>query len=312
MLDIFDVAAEFRAVRWIPRVPVRSAVARRLSWLALAFLPVRSVRGVRVTTLAAPAAGIRVFVPETPRCSGALLWMHGGGLVVGRAAQDDRRCAATAREVGIVVVSVDYRLAPEHPWPIPLNDCLAAWRWLQEHARNIGIDSACIAIGGQSAGGELAAALAQRLVAEGGIAPVAQWLFSPMLDDRTAANRNLDDLRHFVWNNRDNRFAWRSYLGLEPGSESVPEYAVPARREDLTGLPPAWIGIGSVDLFCAEAQRYADRLRASGIDVILDVVPGAPHGFEYWGSHTATAREYVTRGHAWLARALECRFDPSS
>ena len=139
----------------------------------------------------------------------ALLWIHGGGLVIGGAAQDDRFCAETARELGITVVSAEYRLAPEHPYP---------------------------------------AALVQRLYDEGE-RPRAQWLFCPMLDDRTAARRGLDGAGPRVWDNRLNRFGWRAYLGTEPGAPVVPHYAVPARRDDVAGLPDTWIGVGDIDLF---------------------------------------------------------------
>jgi acetyl esterase/lipase len=156
------------------------------------------------------------------------------------------------------VVSADYRLAPEHPYPAPLDDCLAAWTWLQDNSPARGVDPTRVAIGGQSAGGGLAASLVQRVHDDPGAAqPVAQWLFCPMLDDRTAAERKLDATKHILWNNTSNRMGWRSYLGVEPGAASTPEYAVPSRRADLAGLPPTWIGTGDIELFYDENRAYA-------------------------------------------------------
>jgi acetyl esterase/lipase len=125
-----------------------------------------------------------------------------------------------------------------------------------------------------------------------------------MLDDRTAARRELDAVGHLVWNNRLNRLGWRSYLGAEPGAASLPAYAAAARRADLAGLPPAWLGVGDIDLFCDEVRVYAERLRASGVDATLDVVPGAPHGFEIWAPETPLARAHVSRAHDWLRATL--------
>lgn len=262
--------------------------------------------------------GVRVFTPAGGGDGAALLWIHGGGLVIGSAAQDDAACAAIAAALDLVVVSVEYRLAPEHPFPIPLDDCLAAWRWLRRTAARRGIDPERLAIGGQSAGGGLAAALAQRLHDEGGVQPVAQWLFCPMLDDRTAARRELDGVGHYLWGNRANRAAWAAYLGAEPSEPArlggpgghraaatdVPEYAVPARRAGLEGLPPAWIGVGDVDLFFEEDREYADDLRAAGVDCVLDIVEGAPHAFERIGARTPVGRDYLARAYDWLAERV--------
>jgi acetyl esterase/lipase len=220
-------------------------------------------------------------------------------------------CALTARELGILVVSVEYRKAPEQPFPAALDDCSAGWKWLQGEAQRLGVEPTQVAVGGESAGGGLAASLAQRLHDVGAstdaATPIAQWLFYPMLDDRTAARDELDRLDHFVWNNRLNRFGWRSYLGVDPGSGAVPPYAVAARREDLRGLPPAWIGVGDIDLFYDEDRDYAERLRAAGVAATLDVVPCAPHGFASWAPNTPLARDHIGRAQAWLGQALEAR-----
>ena len=233
-----------------------------------------------------------------------MLWIHGGGYLIGAARQDDWLCGPTARELGILVASVEYRKAPEHPFPAALDDCHAGWTWLHDNAAALGVDPARVAVGGESAGGGLAAALAQRLRDADGPRPVAQWLFCPMLDDRTAARRDLDAVRHRIWNNRLNRFGWRSYVDAEPGSDAVPAYAVPARRGDLGGLPPAWIGVGDIDLFHDEDLEYAQRLRAAGVAATFHLVPGGPHGFEGIARNTAISREYVAAARQWLRHAL--------
>lgn len=162
-------------------------------------------------------------------------------------------------------------------------------------------------IGGQSAGGGLAAALVQQIHDEPGVQPVAQWLFCPMLDDRTDADRSLDAVRHYLWDNRSNLVGWRSYLGVEPGAPEVPAYAVPARREDLTGLPPAWIGTGDIELFHDENRRYAEALTAAQVPTVLDVVPGAPHAFESIRGTATVAVDYRHRAEHWLSERLATR-----
>jgi acetyl esterase/lipase len=126
-----------------------------------------------------------------------------------------------------------------------------------------------------------------------------------MLDDRTAANRDLDATDHFVWNNRLNAIGWQAYLGTEPGAAQLPAYASAARRVDLHGMPPAWIGVGDIDLFSQEDCTYAERLHASGVDVVIDVVPGAPHGFGAWAPNAQLSRDFLSRAHAWLQRVFE-------
>ena len=307
-MEMSQVAPEprgpMRRVTGLP-IPADQAWGRRVTRMLLALLPTSKHKGVTIETSKATDASVRVYRPTVRRVPAALFWIHGGGLIIGRAVQDDRLCALTARELGVLVVSVEYRKAPEHPFPAALDDCYAGWRWLQREAQRFGVDPARVALGGESAGGGLAASLAQRLRDAGETLPVAQWLFCPMLDDRTAARQELDGIHHFVWNNRLNRFGWRSYLGVEPGSDSVPAYTVPARREDLSGLPPAWIGVGDIDLFYGEDHAYAERLRAAGVEVTLEVVPGAPHGFEAWAPNPALARDHIGHAQAWLRQALE-------
>ena len=126
-----------------------------------------------------------------------------------------------------------------------------------------------------------------------------------MLDDRTAARHELDAINHFVWDNRLNAIGWHAYLGTAPGAEHLPAYASPARRADLRGMPPTWIGVGDIDLFCQEDCTYAERLRASGVDVMTDVVAAAPHGFGAWAPDAQLSRDFLMRAHAWLQRAFD-------
>lgn len=306
LMTLSHVAPELRrSVERLPQVPVSSALGRWFVRTALRLQPSARVEGVRIESRTGDnGSRVRLHIPDTPEAGAALLWIHGGGMVVGAAKQDDRFCATTARELGIMVVAAEYRLAPEFPFPAALDDCLAAWSWLQESAEEFHLDRTRMAVGGQSAGGGLAASLVQRLHDLGGVQPVAQWLFCPMLDDRTAAKSELDAMGHRVWDNRQNRVGWRAFLGSEPGASQVPEYAVAARRDDLQGLPAAWIGTGDIELFFDESRVYSDRLTAAGVECMLDVVAGAPHGFETIARETRLAQDYVARARDWLRRKL--------
>ncbi|WP_454857196.1 alpha/beta hydrolase [Promicromonospora soli] len=305
-MKLSEVNPELRhAYRITRQVPVGNPLLLELMRRLMRLMPdAKAPGGLTLEKIPwGEAAGLRVYTPEGGGSGAALLWIHGGGMVMGSAVQDDRRCFATARELDAVVVSAEYRLAPQHPFPLPLDDCLDAWEWLQQHATERGIDPQRVAIGGQSAGGGLAAALVQRIHDQGGTQPTAQWLFCPMLDDRTAANRALDAVRHLAWNNRSNRVGWSALLGTV-GAPGTPDYAVPARRADLTGLPPAWIGTGDIDLFHDENLAYAERLTADGVPTTFDMVPGGPHAFESIGAGAEVSTAYLDRAHRWLRERL--------
>ncbi|WP_405725430.1 alpha/beta hydrolase [Streptomyces sp. NBC_01537] len=302
-LDLVDPELR-RSVARMPRLPIRGKWGRRVVRALVRRRGLgKPVEGVDVSNLD-EGQGIRLYTPAGGGSGAALLWVHGGGYVIGDVVQDDAFCSATAHELGIVVVSTNYRLAPEHPFPAPLDDVLDAWQWLQKAAGTLGVDPERIAVGGSSAGAGLAACLAQRLHDAGGVQPVGQWLFSPMLDDRTAARRELDQLQHRVWSNTANRTGWAAYLGTEPGGPHTPDRAAAARRADLRGLPPAWISVGDIDLFADECRAYADRLRDAGVGCAFDLVPGGPHGFEVWAPETRVARALLERGRAWLGARL--------
>lgn len=228
-----------------------------------------------------PPVSLRVFRPAGATATvPALLWIHGGGLVLGSPEQDDRANMEFVRELGIVVASVKYRLAPRDPAPAAVEDAYAGLRGLVARAGELGIDPHRIAVGGASAGGGLAAALSLLAHDRGEVRPAFQLLVYPMLDDRTVTRTDLAGRTVRLWTAKSNRFGWTSYLGVEPGSDGVSPYAAPARRDDLRGLPPAWIGVGTLDLFHDEDLEYARRLDAAGVPCELRVVPGAFHGFD--------------------------------
>ncbi|SDS49238.1 Acetyl esterase/lipase [Friedmanniella luteola] len=229
------------------------------------------------------------------RPSGVLLWVHGGGFVLGDPVSYHDVCSRYARELGVAVVSVDYRLAPEHPFPAGLEDCYTALRWLQTSAAELGVDPTRIAVGGDSAGGGLAATLAQLALDRAEVAVCFQLLVYPMLDDRTVL-RDDDGTGRLVWTPTSNRFGWTSYLGHPPAAEEDRPYAAGARRVDLRGLPPAWIGVGDVDLFHAEDVAYAARLRAAGVPCELHVAPGLYHGADgFREARAEVARDFRRR-----------------
>lgn len=208
-----------------------------------------------------------------------------------------------ARELGLLVISVEYRLAPQHPFPAAHDDAMAGLRWLHEHADDLGVDPYRTAVGGDSAGGGLAAAVAQHAHDEG-IALAFQLLRYPMLDDRTCAVEPPRGVGELVWTPSLNRYGWASYLGHAPAGPTAAPYAVPGRRSDLAGLPPAWIGVGELDLFRAEDEAYADALRRAGVEVALDVVPGFYHGADQLAGDAPIARRFADRQIAALRRGL--------
>jgi acetyl esterase/lipase len=291
---------ELRAARFLPRTVITSRTLPTLRFFTKLAELARGSDG-DVAPVDADVS-VRVFRPEAAQNPGsALLWIHGGGMVLGSAAQDSRFCRRIAEELNIVVVSVEYRLAPEHPFPTPLEDCYAALRWL---AGQPDIDPARIAVGGASAGAGLAAALALLARDRGELRPVLQLLSYPMLDDRTTARTDVDPRRLRLWSPKSNRFGWRAYLGAATADGEVSPLAAPARHHDLSGLPPAWIGVGTNDLFHDEDVTYARRLQEAGVPTSLHVVPGAYHAFDSVESKTAVAQAFFRAQASALDEAL--------
>ena len=205
------------------------------------------------------------------------------------------------QQFGIVGVSVEYRLAPEFPYPAPLDDCEAGLQWTFDHAAELGIDPDRVGITGVSAGGGLCAGLALRT--RGRLPVRFQLLECPMLDDRQATpSSRLDDL--MIWSRASNEFGWRSYLGDLYGRDDLPADAVPARASDLAGLPEAYVCVGGADGFRDEDITYAMRLYGAGVPTELHVYPGAPHGVGLFADTTIAQRYNADIGD-WLDRQFE-------
>lgn len=231
------------------------------------------------------APPVRILLYRPSGHSGRLpayLQIHGGGYVLGAADGGELANRALAAELSCLVVAVDYRLAPETRGPGSVEDCYAALEWLHEHASGLGVDRSRIAVGGESAGGGLAAALALLARDRGRLAICFQNLVYPMLDDRTAAmvRRNPFTGQH-LWTHEHDRFGWSALLGAAPGAVGVSPYLAPARATDLRGLPPALITVGQLDLFLEEDIDYATRLMQAGVPTELHVYPRAFHGFDW-------------------------------
>jgi acetyl esterase/lipase len=263
--------------------PVRAMLSEMVSQ----YRDTASSAGVVVTERSVPgpkgAPDVRVLVFAAQNGAGikpGLLHMHGGGYVMGSPEMFARRCGAIIAEADCVVVSVDYRLAPETRHPGPIEDCYAALKWFYENAEMLGVDPRRIAIGGESAGGGLAAALGL-MARDRGEVPVAFQLLSyPMIEDRSDANNPHPFTGEFIWSTASNQFGWRALLGESAGREDVSEYGAAARAMNLAGLPPTCIGVGAIDLFLDEDVAYAQRLMRAGVPTELHIYPGAYHGFD--------------------------------
>jgi acetyl esterase/lipase len=247
-----------------------------------------------------PGVMVRVHRPVSAGSARpCLVWMHGGGLVLGTAGSDDARFDRWCRMYDIVGVSVEYRLAPETKYPGPLEDCYASLKWVFDNAASLGVDPTRIGIGGASAGGGLCAGLGL-LARDRGEVPVAfQLLIYPMIDDRqiTVSSTWQDP----IWPPSANHFGWTAYLGAAKGGADVPIYAAAARATDLTGLPPSYLCVGALDGFSDEDIDYAVRLRHAGVPTELHVYEGAPHGFDSLLAGTGVARRCVADMEEWLA-----------
>ncbi len=218
--------------------------------------------------------------------------------------QDDRLMKQLVKRIGCVAASVDYRVAPEHPFPAPVEDCYAGLKWLFDNADQLGVDKSRIAIGGASAGGGLAAGLALLVRDRKEVPVIFQLLIYPMIDDRnqTPASYAITDPR--VWNRESNRLGWKAYLGREGGAPDVSPYAAAARATDLTNLPPAFISVGTLDLFVDENIEYAQRLIQAEVPTELHVYPGAFHGFDLFAPAAQVSKQFKADRDNALKRAL--------
>ena len=250
-----------------------------------------------------PGLTVRVHRPkDTTGPLPCIYWMHGGGYIRGSRKIDDLRFDRWCQKFPCVAISVDYRLAPEHPYPKPLDDCHAGLAWAHANADELGIEAGAIGIGGASAGGGLAAGLALRARDAGDLPVAFQLLVYPMLDDRQVTPSSRWDVP--VWGPGDNEFGWRSYLGPAYGGD-VPAYAAPARATDLTGLPPTFMSVGALDGFADESITYAQRLNQAGVPSELHVYTGAPHGLDYIAPQSAMTQRFRRDTESWLETALQ-------
>lgn len=250
-----------------------------------------------------PATQVRLLRPRDGRAPrGALLFVHGGGLVVGDAATLDGRNQQLADETGWLVAAASYRLAPEHPWPGALMDVAAAWRWLCGQRPVLGLSGLPLVVYGMSAGAGLAAALCLWLRREGLDQPDGQLLVYPMLDHLTGRGVPPDQDGWIGWTCASNQFGWTGYAGpAGPPADLSDGVFAPAHAADLSGLAPAWIGVGTLDLFLDECLAYAHRLAAAGVDTALQTYPGAAHAFVRV-TGAASARRFQADTIAWLNR----------
>jgi len=247
---------------------------------------------------------IRVYRPQRAGSAGAVLWIHGGGLVLGDLDMEDAYCSALCSALGAVVVQVDYRLAPEHPFPAGLDDCLVVFEHLRARSADLGIDPDRIIVGGASAGGNLAAALCLARRDRGLPAPSFQFLMYPLLDDRIVdyPSPSADDPK--VWNARDNANAWRAYLSGAVVDGSTAHLAAPARAVDLAGLPPTHLCVGDLDLFLGEVLDYGRRLIAAGVATSLQVYPGAFHASNTFVSEAPLSKRWFADDVRVMSDAL--------
>lgn len=292
LTSIATIRSSYAAVA-APKAPVNTQVER--------------MDAVIVGTGSAPPVPVRWYRPVGR--SGplpCLVWFHGGAYIMGTLDENDDRLERLALETGCAVVSVDWRLAPEHPYPAGLDDAATVWLAVAAQAEAWELDPARLAVGGASAGAGLTAALCLRLRELGVRQPILQLLIYPMLDDRelTESIRAAADPGHWgLWHLTANRMVWQAYLGGLSGDE-VPDTAAPSRAVDLSGLAPAFIGVGDVDAFVDENVDYAVRLLHAGVSTELHVYPGVIHGG--FGAPPATPRtaQFLRDVYAALAAAF--------
>lgn len=227
---------------------------------------------------------VKIYEPKnrSQRKLPCVFWIHGGGYVLGHPDGDDGLCQCFVDQIDCVVVSVDYRLAPEHPYPAAITDCYKALEWTWNNCEKLNIDSSRIAVAGASAGGGLAAAIALMARDRREIKLSFQMPLYPMIDDRneTFSSYEINEKNMpLVWNRESNLIAWKMYLG-ENYSKEVDYYAAPARAKDLSGLPPTYICVGQLDPFRDETIDYVQRLAKAGVPVEFHLYPGCFHGFD--------------------------------
>ncbi|MFJ2782190.1 alpha/beta hydrolase fold domain-containing protein [Kitasatospora sp. NPDC087315] len=254
--------------------------------------------GQDVTLVSARPAGIAGPLP-------LLYYMHGGGMVMGNAwSVLPQLLHEWSLTLELAVISVEYRLAPQAQYPGPLEDCYAGFVWAAAHAAELGIDADRTIVGGKSAGGGLAAALALLTRDRGGPTPIGQLLLCPMLDDRNSTFSSHQMAGIDTWDRTSNATAWQALLGDQYGAADLSPYAAPARATDLSRLPPAYIEVGSAETFRDEDVAYANAIWQAGGQAELHVWPGAFHGFDSCAPQAALTQDARNARYRWLRRIL--------
>ncbi len=239
---------------------------------------------------------LRCFTPGQDKPLPALLWFQGGGQILGFAVPEDPFLKRISSQTGCIVASVDYRLAPEHRAPAAAGDGALAYDWLRGEAAPLGIDRERIGIAGASGGGGIAAATALILRDRNAAPPLFLSLSYPMLDDRNATHSAHEITDIGVWDRSANLLAWQAILGDSAGTDAVSQHQAAARADDLSGLPPAFVAVGDLDVFRDEALDFARRLVADGVAVELHLFPGAFHA---WGLFAPEAAMTETFNRVW-------------
>ena len=253
----------------------------------------------------APEVRVYVINSKSGERRPAILHTHGGGYFLGSAASDVPDLQVLAKTLDCVIVTVDYRLAPETRFPGSLEDNYAALKWLYANAEELGADRSRFALAGESAGGGHAAMLAIAARDRGEVPVMFQSLVYPMLDDRTGSARQPPaHIGTFLWTREYNRQGWNALLGKSPGGADAPAGSVPSRVDNLAGLASAWIGVGSLDLFVDEDVEYARRLINAGVSTELLVTPGAYHGFDLLAPDALISKQFKLARYSSLARAF--------
>jgi acetyl esterase/lipase len=252
-----------------------------------------------------PDVSLLICRPTAARPPGGVIYhIHGGGMFMGNNRLGMEDMLGWAEELGMAVVSVEYRLAPEHPHPAPVEDCYAGLAWTAAHAADLGCDPGRIIVAGGSAGGGLAAAVALLARDRGGPAPAGQMLICPMLDDRNDTPSSFQMAGVGLWDHTANATGWGALLGERRGGPDVPPYAAPARATDLSGLPPAFVDVGSAETFRDEAVTYATRIWQAGGQAELHVWPGGFHAFDGLMPQAALSQDAKAARWQWLRRVL--------
>jgi acetyl esterase/lipase len=261
------------------------------------FAPPDPPADVTVTELTAPAPDgheipMRLYRKDGAQPGSLVVYVHGGGMFLCSIDTHDPICRRMTAASGVPFLSVDFRFAPEHPYPSSVEDCYAALSWAAKHADELGVDPSRIAIMGDSAGGGMSAGVALMARDRGGPALAAQVLVYPMLDDRTTS-ADPAIAPFLMWSVDDNVTGWGCLLGDAAGGPDTPAYAAPARAADVSGLPRTYLDVGQLDLFCAEDLAYVQRLNAAGVEVECHLYPGCPHAFEAFAPAASVSQRAI-------------------